>query len=560
MAQRVTHIYFGAASLLTALGDREATLEGMAAARTGLQPSNEWGMPVGQIDPAHPDAQPVAGLTLFESRLVRQIERVCSANSVDLGAEDSQLILSTTKGNIDLLAQHTEELDERLFLDRTAERVQHYLGAARRPILISNACISGLSALVVARRLLLAGDCRTAVVAGGDLLTEFVATGFTSFKSISAAPCRPYDAERDGLTLGEAFGAVVLTTEREAVSAPRYCLEGGAVTNDANHISGPSRTGDGLAYAMERAMREANVVAEEVGMVNTHGTATLYNDEMESKALTLAHLEGVPMNSLKGYIGHTLGAAGLVETILCLGQLEREEIFATQGFTTLGVPCAVNIAAEKRPLTQKRCLKSASGFGGCNAAVVVAAEELVKAPAEPSRREAAVTATAGYTLPHEAIPFAELIRREFRALGDKNLKFYKMSDLAKAAYVASEYLLQGRDITTKYHPTEVAVVLANSVASLEADRAHQLIVDSRPEEGTSPAVFVYTLPNVATGEICIRHKIQGDNTFFIEEGSAFAERYARLLLERGDAKAVIVGRLEKLDERWDVTLKLLEIN
>lgn len=143
-------------------------------------------------------------------------------------------------------------------------------------------------------------------MAGFDLLSDFIVSGFNAFKSVSPTLCRPYDAARDGLTLGEACGAVLLTRDRR-LSGTGVSVAGGGISNDANHISAPSRTGDGLWYAIRAALAEAGTGAGEVGLVNTHGTATAYNDEMESKALHLAGLCGVPCNSLKPYFGHTLG-------------------------------------------------------------------------------------------------------------------------------------------------------------------------------------------------------------------------------------------------------------
>lgn len=553
MADEIKSIYLGPAAMQTALGNREQTLKALYAYETGLRPDAALQMPLGRLKD---ESLPLAGESRFVSLVVRAAEEVLQQARLDGEDGSLQVILSTTKGNIEALRGVKNEIPEEAFLYHSAERVQELLGAVRAPIVISNACISGLSALIVARRLMKEGVCRHALVVGADLVGEFIASGFASFKSVSEAPCRPYDAARDGLTLGEAVAALLLTTDEKLADGEPVRFDGGAVTNDANHISGPSRTGDGLYYAITAALEEAGLEAEAVGLVNTHGTATLYNDEMESKALYLAGLDQTPTNSLKGYIGHTLGASGVVETILTADALRRGVAAGTMGFSSLGVPCPLQVSREAQPLEKRVAVKTASGFGGCNAAVVLSMERTEEQPLRPTVE---VRETASYTLPQSELPFAEFIRAEYHALGEKNMKFYKMSDLAKGLYVAVERLLQGRALQPHYFPTEVAVVLANRSSSLEADREHQLLVDTHPAKGTSPAVFVYTLPNVATGEICIRHKIQGDNTFFIErEGAVVAECYARMLLETGRARAVITGCAEKLDERWQVELKLLE--
>ncbi len=556
MAEPITHIYLGAASLLTALGDTDATLRAMRGYQSGLRKSPKLGMIAGLIDPAEPMAQSIADFTRFEALVIRQVESVCARSGITLADPSVRMILSTTKGNVDSLEQMDGAIPPEAYLGESAERIASHFAAAHRPIVISNACISGVTAFVVGRHLLLGSDCRHVVVVGCDLLSTFITAGFASFKSISDAPCRPYDASRNGLSLGEACGAVVLTTDRKRAIDPIILLEGAAVSNDANHISGPSRTGDGLYYAIERALTQAGITAEQVGMVNTHGTATRYNDEMESKAVAWAHLSATPLNSVKGYLGHTLGASGVIETLLCAEELRSGDLFATLGYNQTDVPCLVNISTLHRKIEIRRCVKSASGFGGCNAALVLAAESCNDHPL-PYTKQGEATQVATYTLPHSDLPFADFIRQEFRALEQPNMKFYKMSDLCKAAYVAAERLLANYPAWVEISPTRRAIVLSNRSSSLEADLAHQEVLNTHAPEGASPALFVYTLPNVAAGEICIRHKIQGDNTFFIESSkSNWVESYAQRLIASGEADAVICGQCEKAGEDWQVALKL----
>ena len=311
MANKAVEIYLGASSLRTALGNKRETLDAMHRGVCGLKYEECFGMYAGRSEVAT-----VEGYSRFESLIIEQLDNILAGSAISLKSEDVQLVLSTTKGNIDLLAEDCENIAEATYIYTSAEAIARRYDAARRPIVISNACISGVSAFVVARELLQSGKVKHVIVAGGDALSEFITAGFASFKSISAQPCRPYDAERDGLTLGEAAGAVILTTDETLADEGKVRLAGGAISNDANHISGPSRTGDGLYYAIANAMREAGVAKEDVGFVNTHGTATRYNDEMESKAVAWAELTDKPLNSLKGYIGHTLGASGVVEAIL----------------------------------------------------------------------------------------------------------------------------------------------------------------------------------------------------------------------------------------------------
>ena len=551
MAYKGIDIYLGASSMRTCLGDKAETLAAMRNGESGLRYSDEFAMHVGRANVKMTD-----GYTRFESFIIEQIQNVVAESGIDLSSDDVQLVVSTTKGNIDYLALDCDNIIDKTFIDTSVQSVADYFKCKNIPIIISNACISGVSAFVVARWMLVTEKCKHVVVAGCDALCEFITSGFASFKSISERPCRPYDENRDGLTLGEAAAAIVLTTDESMADAAHIRLAGGAVSNDANHISGPSRTGDGLYFAISNAMNEAGVTREDIGFLNTHGTATRYNDEMESKAVAWAELTDKPLNSLKGYIGHTLGASGVVETIVCAEQIKQSYIFGTKGFTKSDTPHELTLSSDIQRFEKQCCVKTASGFGGCNAAIVLDNETT----RQQDNKTISVVGevVAEYSLPQSELPFAEFIRNEFKSFGESNMKFYKMSDMSKALYVAVAHLLniEGFDET---EPSRRAIVLANKSASLDADIIHQEIINKHLPEGASPAAFVYTLANVAAGEICIRHKIQGDNTFFIEnEASGLSYQYAKNLIERDRADAVICGWCEYLKGKWNVNIKMLK--
>ena len=196
-----------------------------------------------------------------------------------------------------------------------AEVVKDFFGFRNTPYIISNACISGVLAIGTAYRFLRMGRFKNAIVTGGDILSEFVVSGFQSFQALSPEPCKPYDITRTGLSIGEACGTLILTADQGRSDQSGILIKGMATSNDANHISGPSRTGEELALAITTVMNEAKIAPSQVNFLSAHGTATPFNDEMEAKAFALAGLNHVPMNSFKGYWGHTLGAAGVVESV-----------------------------------------------------------------------------------------------------------------------------------------------------------------------------------------------------------------------------------------------------
>ncbi len=273
-------------------------------------------------------------------------------------------VIATTKGNIDLIS--TNPLDERIYLPVLARRVARFFKNNEMPQTVCHACISGVSAIIAAANLIETGFYDTIVIVAGDIQTKFTVSGFSSFKSLSQEPCKPFDAARAGLSLGEGAGAIVLNRNQTKWHGKEIRFLGGATSNDANHISGPSRTGDGLDYAIKGAIKGV-CTPKEIDFISAHGTATLFNDEMESKAFNLAGMSKTPLNSLKGYFGHTLGAAGVVETALGFVSLRDDKLFKSLGYSVHGVPENLNIITETRIQSISTMLKTASGFGGCNA-------------------------------------------------------------------------------------------------------------------------------------------------------------------------------------------------
>jgi 3-oxoacyl-[acyl-carrier-protein] synthase-1 len=312
--------------------------------------------------------------TRLEKMFILSIKDALKNSKVNIKDKKTLIIISTTKGNIDLLESVNKNKfeEKRIYLGSMARVIQEFFQNPNEPIVISNACISGVLALIAAERLIKSGRYENIIISGGDLISAFTVSGFQSFKALSLEPCKPFDASRDGLNLGEGCGTIILTSNPEFVNEKdKIVVSGGASSNDANHISGPSRTGDGLFIAIKNAAKEAGLnLASEVQFISAHGTATPYNDEMESKAFALASMNHVPVNSLKGFFGHTLGAAGVIESIVSIRSLRENMLFNTLGYKNPGVTQEINIIKKSEKAKIKNCLKTASGFGGCNAAVI----------------------------------------------------------------------------------------------------------------------------------------------------------------------------------------------
>jgi len=308
--------------------------------------------------------------TQFEQLLIASVEDAFKDSGINAKDKKTVLIISSTKGNISLLEteKNNTNLQKRIALSTSAKLVAEYFGFVNQPIIISNACVSGVMGIITGMRLLRSGQYENAVITGADVISRFIMSGFESFQALSPQVCRPFDKSRDGLNLGEGAGTIILSTQKKYEHNIRVL--GGAVSNDANHISGPSRTGQELSYAIDQSLKDANIAADNIGFISAHGTATVYNDEMEANAIALSGLQAAPLNSLKGYYGHTLGAAGLIESIISIQSLKEGFVLATPGFKDIGATQPVNVIAVPLNIKAGHFLKTASGFGGCNAAVV----------------------------------------------------------------------------------------------------------------------------------------------------------------------------------------------
>lgn len=307
-------------------------------------------------------------LSPFEQMCIYTVGEALAKTGIQAQDEECILILSTTKGNIEWLGKQS---DERISLSHAAKLIAAHFGFKHKPVVVSNACISGSLALIAGARMLEAGKYKHAIVVGCDRFSSFVFSGFQSFHALADGLCKPFDKERTGINLGEAAACIILSVEEQAgLERALAILAGGGVSNDANHLSGPSRTGAELSSAVDQAVAQAGIVSNAIGMISSHGTATVFNDEMEARALSLSGLSEVPLHSLKSYLGHTLGAAGIIESIIACKAMQEGLLPASLNYSERGVSEPVNVVTEATAQQTNYMLKTASGFGGCNAALI----------------------------------------------------------------------------------------------------------------------------------------------------------------------------------------------
>ena len=542
------------------------TQENWNAVRSGtcaLKQEDGWrGLPgtisAGLFTPEQTAALMVEGCSRFTSLAIRSIGEALQHTDMDVRSPRTLLVLSTTKGDIETLEQPGGTY---LAPGEAARRIADHFGFTSTPVVVCNACISGATAQILAGRLIQAGDYDSAVVCGVDCLSEFTVAGFMSFKALSPERCRPFDIERLGLNLGEAAATVILGRSAEAdgtqgctrpadggTPAALWKIASGFLDNDAYHLSAPSPAGEGVYRAIMGAMDGRS--AEDLALVGVHGTATMFNDQMESKAIEHAGLSGTPVSALKGYYGHTLGAAGVLEAVITMCALDEGIILPSMGFSEIGVSGRISISGSRRTTGRTTFLKILSGFGGCNAAMVYT-KECVPMAAEPARGPLRTLHSVRITpssleIDGERIPTEnsgrELLTEIYKSrIGDWP-KFYKMDLFTRLVFAAAELLAQKAGFPQD--GTQRGIVLFNASSSIMSDRQHIATFTDKDNFYPSPSVFLYTLPNIVTGEIAIRQGCKGESTLLI------LERRDEALMERIAQAAFFQSGLETLITGW----------
>ena len=511
---------------------------------------------------------------------------------LELKGKRTAFILSSTKGNI----------EENISLADSAQRIASQLGIDTKPIVVCNACISGLSALILGNRLIDSGLYDAAIVCGCDTPRQFILSGFQSLKALSPEPCRPFDMERMGLNLGEAAATLILS--KNPIQGNSWRMGDGFIRNDAFHISTPSKTADGLYLSLQRTLesfkKEVLSACEQIDMkahlafINAHGTATLFNDQMESVAIGRAGLSDLPANAYKSFWGHTMGAAGILETIISMKAIDDDTILGTRGFSELGVSGKMNICAENRPTDKKGFIKMLSGFGGCNATIWAAKkperENIALSQIEQQNREFTTTHAIRITpeevvLDHqklwegnqnanekleeqEGAGHHSLLTSLYKQMIGNYPKFYKMDGLSRLGFVASEILLNAEkgdmDVERREEEgerllEERAIIFFNHSSSIASDRNYKESINDKDNYFPSPSIFVYTLPNIVTGEIAIRNHFHGETSFFIlpDKDERMMEEILQASCRDAQSKSFLTGWIDYEDERhFEADLKI----
>lgn len=364
------NIYLGASGAINPLGNSVSSIfDAMKSGQTGIAKfSNAFDLGKDEYlgiidDKLLPPGEGSKIYRMLDSSIQQTLEGLKDPSV--LKSHRTRLIVCSTKGDIDELEKGNNSGAN---LTQLSKHIQQKLDLTNEPLIVSSACISGLLGIINGARMIQQELADQVMVVGADLVTKFTLSGFISFYATATGVSKPYDADRDGINLGEAAASAVLSKDSSVFKIVDAEYLGGASANDANHISGPSRTGEGLYRSIKRAFVDGNLSAENVDYISAHGTATSFNDEMESIAFDRHGMNTVPLNSFKGYFGHTLGAAGLIETLIGIESLNNNTLLKSYNFENQGTSKKINVLSENKNGSFTTMLKTASGFGGSNAA------------------------------------------------------------------------------------------------------------------------------------------------------------------------------------------------
>ena len=506
----------------------------------------------------------IQGYTFFESLAINSIRSALEQVNIDL--HKTILIISSTKANVDLLTRnHTDE--NILSPAVAAQRIANAIGIKNCPVVVSNACISGVSAVLLAQRLIAINSYDNCIVCGVDHQSPFIISGFQSLKALSEDYCRPFDIERLGLNLGEAAATIIVSKE-EPLKNNKWEIVSGAIRNDAYHISSPSPQGEGCMNAISYTLQDIN--QEVLALLNAHGTATMYNDQMESKAISNAGLSDIPVNALKGYYGHTMGAAGVLETILTMCSIDDNIILGTKGFEELGVSGRICLTTENLQTNKRDFVKIISGFGGCNGAIHLS-KTGAYANVNVDRIKTDITHSIqinqdGVTIDGSPLLVnvrgKELLTYLYKTHIGNYPRFYKMDGLAKLGFMAAELLHQKENLED-FPSNNRAIVFFNKYSSLNADMTYMKSITDMENYFPSPSEFVYTLPNIVCGEIAIRQNYKGETCFYIlpEEDEDRIQSIIQSTFYDRKTKSVICGWLEyENDNKFYASINIITNN
>ena len=362
-------------AVITAMSDSlDGLWQGLLAGNTAIRPVSRFPAKnySARVAACIKDLKPSGSRSMLHALLDRLFNNWCPV------PPDAFLITATTKAGIDNLEKFSTGKSsdiQDMLLSSLPAIVSEKLGLTHRGFNISSACASSTIAVAQAAAWIASGCADVVLVCCLDMVTEFIFSGFSALRALSPLPCRPFDRDRNGLSLGEGAAALMMMSRERANQEhriPMGTIEGWGIANDATHITAPARNGCGLVQAISQAIHGSGIPADKIHAVSAHGTGTIYNDMMELTAFKqIFGNRKVPAFSIKGAIGHTLGAAGGIEVAVGLKTLSCQVVPPTIGLTNPMDEAMGWVNTEPISFPGENLLTTNSGFGGINAALIL---------------------------------------------------------------------------------------------------------------------------------------------------------------------------------------------
>lgn len=498
---------------------------------------------------------------------------------LDPAASDVDLIVGGTTAGMfeteDLLARLSSDPSairplERMIahpLSAPADHVSAAAGPFRRARTVCSACSSGASAILLAATWIRLGTSERVLAGGADGLCRLTYSGFAALGALSSEPCRPFDRRRSGLSLGEAGAFLLLESEASARARgarPIAELRGWAMGSEGHHITNPERDGATAARVMMTALRRGGLTPADVDYVNAHGTATPHNDVMEAAALRAClgeHASRVPVSSVKGQVGHTLGAAGALEAAVTALALERGVMPPTVGLEEIDPECALVHLTSAREGPLRAALSSSFGFGGMDVVLALARAGAFPPPAPSAPRRVVITgaATVGPLGVHGAEGSERYLSPgpppdpgpiAFRAADHLELARARRLDRAgRLGTAALQRAFADARIAPVLaaRPDLVGAIVGASFGNVDASTAYMKRIHVKGAKFASPADFPNLLPSSPVGHASIYLGMRGA-AFAVSDLDVTAESAittAAELVAAGEVGVVAAGSVEE---------------
>ena len=543
--------------IISAIGNDKATvLQSLLDGRSGIVEmkhlhSSHHELPVGEVQLSNDEMKAMLALPIEEQTsrtslmgMLAVRQALAEAQLPETAPKNRRVVLisGTTVGGMDITEQYYDSFatsDEHLDCLKkhdcgsSTEEIAAMFGISECTT-ISTACSSAANALILGANLLKTGQADLVIAGGSEALTRFHLNGFNSLMILDHEPCRPFDAQRAGLNLGEGAAFVVMETEasaRERGAEIHAWLTGYGNACDAFHQTASSDNGEGAYRAMTEALEMAQLKPEDIDYVNAHGTGTPNNDLSESAALKRVFAEKMPLiSSTKAFTGHTTSASGSIETVICLLAMQHHFVPANLRWEHQ-IPDGITPTTGVKDVTLKHVVCNAFGFGGNDSslilsAVPVAGEESAAAISDDDIRVAAKVEITSEEALSEIRNYV------------KPLEARRMGKIMKSSLLSSLKAMEQAGIEKPD-----AIITATALGCLENS---ELLLNQLQEEGEvmlKPTYFMQSTHNTIGSGIAIFTKCHGYNVTYThgKDSLEWALRDARMLLKSGKAKSVLVG-------------------